>query len=1018
MTTSFSSLGADLVAALAGQFVQHRRILRLTTPVGPDALLAESLRASEGISELFSVQVAALSLDAAIPLKSLIGQPVLVELLAAGDTPARPFHGYVTAAEQVGANGGFARYRLTIEPWLRFLGLGRDSRVFQDMTVCDIVDAVLRGYDHQGRLAPAWRFDLQDRDVYPRRSLTTQYQESDLAFIERLLLEEGLFYFFTHQGDAAGPQLGSHTMVIADHNGAFAPNAQAAVRFTQPGAVMTEDSIDRWRTEWKLQTNAVELASWDYRTGSTRAASAVSAGDVTLTSRDLPGAYAYASRKDGQRLADNQLQALQVNRQMQVAAGTVRTFTPATTFILHDHAGADGQAFIIVRALHLAHNNLDADTGKAVEDLIGPSALRGAIDDEMNTSLHAVGAGAGQRPLYRNRIDAIPQDTVYRASAVDGHGQLLRPRPTVAGQQTAIVVGPAGATMHTDRDHRIKVQFHWQRGSASHSRLAHPLPDGHTGAPADDQAGTWLRVATPLAPVAGANWGSHALPRVGQEVLVDFIDGNIDRPVVIGAVYNGAGSRDAQHNGVAQGAGAATGNAPAWFPGEAQAHAHPVVLSGIKSQTMPASQGGSGGFSQLVFDDSPGQARVALQRHAAAYQGTDELNLGHLRHQSDNQRLATAGFGAELKTAHGAAVRAGAGLLLSTDRAAAGSAALDSRAAASQVDESLNMVKELAALAQKHKAQVDSASGSGGASAGDNAPDKLPAAVGLQRSAQALRANQQGVTEYDQSQLQLSSPAGIAALTPADAIFNSTAASVLAAGQDIDFAAQANWYHSVRGGIGLFSYGKAAGGDKPNQETGIRLHSASGKVSSQSQGGPTRLTADKAVTVASINGAVKVAAKQHVLLTAQGAWLKLSGGNIEVHGPGTMAFKASLKELTGPASSLPKLPTFPLPAMGALAPWIGIERLYHDGSPVKGAPYKVRLANGAIEQGRLDDQGLARIDGVVPGAASIEIGEDERDWTIEQPDTPVPNPAFGKELTIEQLMALGSLADFSDGEAS
>ena len=133
---------------------------------------------------------------------------------------------------------------------------------------------------------------------------------------------------------------------------------------------------------------------------------------------------------------------------------------------------------------------------------------------------------------------------------------MLHPRPTVHGQQTAIVVGPPGAMVHTDRDHRIKVQFHWQRGDASHSRLSHPAPDGHVGAPANDTAGTWVRVATPLAPIAGANWGSNAIPRVGQEVLVDFIEGDIDRPVVIGALYNGKGQADAQHNQFSQGAGA------------------------------------------------------------------------------------------------------------------------------------------------------------------------------------------------------------------------------------------------------------------------------------------------------------------------------------------------------------------------------------------------------------------------------------------------------------------------------
>ncbi|WP_312515222.1 contractile injection system protein, VgrG/Pvc8 family [Massilia sp.] len=177
-----AALATAVQAALGGQYSQHRRILTLSSGAGRDALLAESLRASEGLSEGFRLQVTALSLDAAISLRTLIGQPVLLQLETAG--APRFFHGHVTGAEQSGANGGFARYVLTVEPWTRFLGMGRDSRIFQDMTVPDILDAVFRAYDGKGRLAPAWRFDLQDLDACPKRSVTTQYQESDLAFVE------------------------------------------------------------------------------------------------------------------------------------------------------------------------------------------------------------------------------------------------------------------------------------------------------------------------------------------------------------------------------------------------------------------------------------------------------------------------------------------------------------------------------------------------------------------------------------------------------------------------------------------------------------------------------------------------------------------------------------------------------------------------------------------------------------------------------------------------------------------
>lgn len=963
MTGSAGTLVSAVLDELAGRFTQDRRILRLSTSLEDDALLAESLRGEEEIDRGFRFQVAALSLDAAIPLKSLMGQPVLLELLtAAGPQRLRPFHGHVTSAELTGANGGFARYQLTIEPWTSFLGIGRDSRIFQDKTVFDILDTVFQAYDGKGCLMPAWRYDIRDRSRYPQRSLTTQYQESDLAFARRLMHEEGLFYFFEHQGAADSSSLGSHTLVIADHNGAFAPNAQADVRYTQPGAVMREDSVDRWRTELRMRTNAVELVSWDYRSRGMREVSSSTFDGDRLSSRDVPGAYAYPSRAQGQRIADNQLEAHHARKEVHVAAGTARTFASGTTFTLHDHGrydGGDDAGFTILRVCHLAHNNLNADTGEALTQLLGPCRLKGSNEADLASGLHAVGNRAGERPVYRNRIDAIRSSVPYRPSGTDGHGRPLYPRPLVRGQQTAVVVGPQGAVIHTDRDHRIKIQFHWQRGDASHSRLEHPSPEGHTGAPADDRTGTWVRVAASLAPVAGANWGGHALPRVGQEVLVDFFEGDIDRPVVIGAVYNGRGQGDAQHNQVMHGGGSATGSAPMWFPGEDGGHAHAAVLSGIKSQALQATQVGTGAFSQLVFDDTPDQARIALQHHASAHRGTAELNLGQLRHQADNQRLQPVGVGAELKTEHSAALRAGSGMLLSADRSSASAAHLDSRPAANQIDQAARMLAGLADTAQKHNARLSA----------EAEADELPAVSDMQRSAGIVGTAGGG---YSAPQLQLSTPSGIAAVTPANAIFNAGSSSAVAAGQDINFTSGGGGFYSVRNGISLFSYGKATNASKPSTETGIRLHAASGKVSSQSQSGETRITADRMVTVASVAKSVKVGARKHVLLTAQGACLRLEGGNIEVHAPGKIEFKATMKELAGPASipfAAPELP------FSAIKPdRMVIERRYHDDEPLVGARFEALFADGSKRSGTLDGEGRATLDDVPPGTAEISFG--------------------------------------------
>ncbi|OWY30649.1 type VI secretion system Vgr family protein [Herbaspirillum robiniae] len=919
---------ASAIAALFGAWNQSTRVMRLYTTLdkdyGPDALIAEKLQAVEGVSPAqeggaidqaiagYRVQLSCLSLNADISLRKLLGQPVLLELDT--DGAARAFHGYVTGCRMEGANGGMARYQLTIEPWLSFLRHRRDSAVYQDMTAPAIVEAVFRDYQGQGKLQPAWRLDLQDASLYAKRSLATQYQESDLAFVTRLLAEEGLFYYVEHSGDSASESLGAHTVVIADHNGSFKPNARASVAFSQVGAMIAQDNIDRWRSVRRWQTNAVEILTWDYRQAAVReaasASASASAGEhgsdrLVLASRDAPGVYANENRAQAERQAANQMQAIEARNKVFTGAGTVRSFVPGTTFTLtghSDHIGGEDDNFVLLRVVHQAHNNLNAYLKAEAGKLLGEAALD---DDGWKGSLVDAAlqpARGDARPVYRNRFEAIRSKVPYRALLVDEEGGRLYPKPAASGQQSAVVVGANGQPVHTDRDNRIRVQFHWQRGERSHSGLSAPSPDGHAGAPANEQAGTWVRVLAGMAPTAGANWGGQAVPRVGQEVLVDFIEGDIDRPVVIGTLYNGKGQDNAQGNQAGQGAGAATGNAPAWFPGDAGAHNHAAVLSGIKTQAMGASQSGGGAYNQLVFDDTPGQSRASLHQHADAHDGASELNLGVLRQQTDNQRLAATGQGFELKTQYSAALRAGQGLLVSTEKDAGAQLAMNQ--GLTQLSDSAGKQQQLAETAQKHNAKFD----------GEVDAAKLPAVEAMADSIEVLKATGSAsagngaeggssTTAFSAPQLQLSSPAGIAAATPASAIVAAGVSSSVTAGKDINQIAQGNLHYLAKSGISLFTYGKAGNAGKPNQETGMALHAAAGKVSLQSQAGQTLLTAAKLLTVASVGKDVNIAGKQHVQLTAQGAWIKLEGGNIEVHGPGAMEFKASAKELTGPQSS-------------------------------------------------------------------------------------------------------------------
>lgn len=932
--SAVQSVVQALLAALGPN--QNQRLLRLHTPLGPNVLLAERLLGTETIgprapgvapSAGFKFEVLALSTNAHLRLKDLIGQPVRVDLLTGQSlTALRPFHGQVTAFALLGSDGGLARYKLTIEPWLSFLSYRQDAWVFQDKTVMEILDEVFADYQAQGKLAPAWRWELADTSVYARRSLCVQYHESDLAFVQRLMAEEGLFCWFEHEA-ADSDALGQHTLVIADHNGCFKPNVQARVRYTQSAsASFKEDSITRFDEARRVVPTLLSAASWDHRSVSQPAAEAsgderASADSLTLALRDQPGAYAYETTAQAERLVRRHLEAVQAPAWRYQGEGALRQAACGTTFSLAEHPSVDASSqWVLLTVQHRARNNITADLSTSLQSLLGklPPAFGEAPASEAprraeRPSLFRGPANETTEPLYLARFFAQDASLPVRGTPSLGErGDLTFARPRVAGTQTAIVVG-LGEPVHTDRDGRIKIQFHWQRGAQSALRLDHPAG---SNAPGDDSTGTWVRVAQPW---AGANWGGHFTPRLGQEVLVSFIEDDIDRPVVIGSAYNGAGSADAQGNQVGNGAGTSTGNAGAWFPGtrkagELEGHQHPQVMAGFKSQSLDTSASGNGGYNQLVFDDTPSQARAQLSSTTAS----SWLQIGHLLQQNDNQRLAKRGHGLDLSTTAYGAVRAGSGLYLSAHARSQGSQAtaqpVDARAAVAQLEAAAELTQRLNDTAQKHNAKLS----------GEPQPKELPVRKGQQAAIESLEADDsrgdaaaaggdgeivaiQGgagsVSAWSRPELLVSAPGGVGAATPAHAVLSAGTHASFTAGHDLNLESQRNTALAVKSGLTFFTYGKAQNADKPNAETGMQLHAASGSVSVQAQGNTLHLTADKAVSVASVTNAITMGAPKHVLLTAGGASLRITTGSITLTTSGAAQFKAAMKELTGAGSA-------------------------------------------------------------------------------------------------------------------
>jgi len=939
----------ELIASVVGELGalgpnQHTRLLRLHTPLGPDVLLAERATILESFSPGtaclpagaashtapghaagFGIDLLAVSLRTDLHAPDLLGQPVLLELLTAHSTTTlRPFHGHITRFELMGADGGLARYRLHIEPWTAFLAQRTDAWVFQDQSVLDITEAVFADYQTQGRLMPQWRIDVADREAFARRSLCTQFNETDLAFLQRLWAEEGLFTWFEHQGDAHDLRtLGAHTLVIADHNGAFTPNAQPRIRYTQPGAVLKEDSITRWHGHRQVASTSVHSASWDYRVVSSHASSAEADADhaqpMPLRHVDQPGTYAYETPAQAERRVLVQQQSLQAERKRFEGAATVRTLQPGTTFILLEHPehdgslaqGSDDEArFVVLGVVHRARNNLSADVQAGLQHLLGSVVRPGQ---------QAATANASDEPLYEARFSAQRTRVPVRPRLMDAQGRLVHARPTVWGTQTALVVG-LDAPIHTDRDARIKLQFHWQRGAQASHRLNAPMDDN---APASDASGTWVRVAQ--SSWAGANWGGVFIPRLGQEVLVEFVDGDIDRPVIVGATYNGEGQPDAQGNRVNAGAAGATGNAPAWFPGSArqgahEGHAHTATLSGFKSQSLDASRAGSGGHNQLVLDDTPGQGRTLVH----TTQSQTWLQMGHLLQQSDNLRLAHRGHGLELHTQAQGALRAASGLHVSTHARAGGTSTaqgqpLNSREAQSQLRGHAELMTALHANAQTHLAKLP----------GEAAPDKLPAHANLQATLQSLRGTEQSgggnsthaeggaaqdatrgidgghgqIPVTERPDLVMSAAGDIAALTPAHTVLSTGQHATLTAAQDTNLLAQRHQAWAVKDGISLFTRGEAKDKQRAVQDVGLKLHAASGNVRTEAQSDAFTLTAQKAIDLQSTAADIVITAPNRIVLNGGGGYVKIEGGNIEIGTSGKASFKAAMKELTGGASA-------------------------------------------------------------------------------------------------------------------
>ena len=452
-------------------FNQASRLAKITSPLGPEVLLLKDMGGGEELGRLFNYELQLHSLDNAIDLNQLLGKPMCVSLQLDGGGE-RYFHGIVARCSQNVDQGQFASYQATLRPWLWLLTRTSDCRIFQNLTIPQIIKQVFRDLGFS---------DFEDALSRPYREweYCVQYRETSFDFVSRLMEQEGIYYFFRHEQ-------GRHVLVLADAYGAHAkaPGYESVPYYPKNDQHRERDHIHDWHLAQEVQPGSLELNDYDFQRPSARidVRSAMprphAAGDYPLY--DYPGTYVQSA--DGEHYARTRIEALQTQHEQVELAGNARGLGSGHLFSLTGFSRQDqNREYLIVGARYYLSQE-SGETGV------------GAPSAQFESSLTCIDAQQSYRPLP------------------------ITHRPVVKGPQTALVVGPKGEEIWTDQFGRVKVHFYWDRHDQS-----------------NENSSCWIRVSQAW---AGKNWGSMQIPRIGQEVIVSFLEGDPDRPIITGRVYN------------------------------------------------------------------------------------------------------------------------------------------------------------------------------------------------------------------------------------------------------------------------------------------------------------------------------------------------------------------------------------------------------------------------------------------------------------------------------------------------
>ncbi len=522
-------------------YSQENRIVAIETPLGTDVLLLEKVTGHESVSRMFAFHVDLLSENDGIKFDDIVGQRVTVTVHLSETGKNRYINGFVSRFVQTGKDNRFTHYQAEIVPWLWFLTRNANCRIFQNMSVVDIIQKVFRDLGFQD-------FKNSTQGNYQPLEYCVQYRETDFNFVSRLMEQYGIFYFFQHE-------LSKHTLVLADSPNSFdpCPNQETA-RFETMGRVTNQQRITAFQVGHEFRSGQYAMNDYNFKTPLTDLDVTVPtlyrvANNGAFEIYDYPGDY--LNMGSGETMAKVRMQEEESGHEVGHGVSSCGAFTAGYRFDLEEHYRSDlNKSYVLMEVQHFAN--------------CGAAYQTTAADEE---------------DLYTNHFTVIPKTVDYRPMRIT-------PRPVVQGPQTAVVVGPGGEEIYVDEFGRVKVQFFWDREGK-----------------ANENSSCWIRVSQLW---AGKKWGAMWIPRIGQEVIVDFLEGDPDRPIITGRVYN------------------ADQMPPYALPGE-------KTKSTIKSYSSK----GGGGFNEIRFEDKKGSEQIFInaQKNQDVRVGADHMeSIGHDMH--------------------------------------------------------------------------------------------------------------------------------------------------------------------------------------------------------------------------------------------------------------------------------------------------------------------------------------------------------------------------------------------------